>query len=344
MGSIMSYNQLYLQNKRNYLSLRLIKTQTGGSMRDEITNGVYDNVIGSGGFGRIFGSSSVPYVVKLMYPKTCANAEKEFNIHKKCYDAFVNCPVKLSQVDIIEPVEYMTESIIFNNQEYECGYKMPFIRNISELNNKFEKVLYHIVLKPEYSHTLNKQIGIRSTEPIHDDNPSRGFYAVGNYINDNILNTLSDKIKGDITSASEISKRMGYLCAIVVFGAQYQPKDAEYVLSDKDDKLCVTMLDFGMFEPIEFVNRPDSKDDLLSDNAKKEKQLAALNKIITRICIDIFMIDLYFPYKEDSINFNPFIEEFTKVASGIISQITDNTLINNMTYVLNGIVNYNYDL
>jgi len=193
---------------------------------------------------------------------------------------------------------------------------MGLINTINRLNDQFPKVLYHIILKPGYSESFNKQIGRIWANPVSADNPSRGFYASSDYINNNILNILSDEIKGDIVSINDISKRMGYLFAIAIFGGHCIPKDAEYVLSEKDGRLCVTLLDFGLFQPIDFSMT--LQNELLSDDTKKEKRRVMLDETIRFLCEDVMIFELYFPDR-DTQEFIPFITVFAEVANSIIS-------------------------
>lgn len=334
LNYMFGYNDVYNKNKRDYMNLKSYGkkyVQFGGDIKEDIKNGVYDKILGAGGFGVVYGSSSLDKAVKLIRDSKCADARKEFNIHKRCYDAFLDFPNKLSQIDIIEPLEFTNEEIKYKDNSYSCAYSMRIINNIKTINHVFDDSLYHVIYKDDdhYLHMFDKQVGLTQSLPISEKNPSRGFFATGGYIENNILQNFSAQIKGNIINNIEIIKRLGQIFAIMLFGAKYFPVDAEYVLSAKNNMLCVTVLDFGMFSPIDFKIIDDKDNELLSDE-NKTKKIDVQMEIYTKYIKDNIMeLELYFPY-DDNDYYPYFIDEFNNAADYYINNELNETISKNM--------------
>lgn len=326
------YKNRWITNRKRYKELYLI----GGSIREDFKNGVYDIIIGSGGFGRVFGSTKPNYqheVVKLLYAGKCGDARKEYNIHNACYLALEKFKTiySMSQVNIVKPIEYTTNSIFFADINYDCGYKMERITSINKLNNKFDDVLYHIILKEQYdnSSNFNKQAGRIFYSEINKENPSRGFFATPSYIKKQILDVLNDDMKENIQTLNDIASRYGYLLAVIIFVANYVPIDAEYTFSSKNSKLYITLLDFGMFTPIDFKYKLDDKP--INEDTKTFAKDRYYNKIAQEIVYDIWEVDLYFPVKTDT-TYNSFINTFKETAPKCIDiNSSDIEIMNNMS-------------
>lgn len=294
----------YIKNKNMYLELEKFNNMIGGNFGNFLTDGNY-KIIGSGGFGKIFKSNKEAIVIKLMYSGKCSDAEKEYNFHKKCYDAFISDSLQtnIPQVHISEPLDFSNEKITVSSVTYDCGYKMSYIENIKTMNNSFQDVLYHIVLKSDYDN-LDREVGRSYMRAVDEnENPSRGFFATSKYIENNILKKLSDEQKGDIKSLDDVCQKMAYFFSICIFGANLVPIDAEYVLSKHDDKLCVSLLDFGMFKEIDYNSSDESY----------------YKEIAITIVDDICDIDLYFPYTDEPL-FKPFLKSFVETSQRLIKK------------------------
>jgi hypothetical protein len=244
----------------------------------------YDT-IGSGGFGLVARERGGDTVIKFFYKEgACLSAGEESALHRVVY-------AKISEIDeknpdlmvyTSKPIAFRNDNLTFNEQYFRCAYTMTYIPSVLDY-----KQLVHIILKEDYSDNVNQIIGRNYGEPVSDKNPSRGFFATGSYIEKNILRKLPNKVKGPIKTINDVAFRMGVLCGTCIFGAKLIPIDAEYVLSVKDERLHVVVLDFGMFQSMELKN---------FINANQRKKI--LEKYIHDIK-GINNIDLYFPYEED---------------------------------------------
>lgn len=217
----------------------------------------YTNIIGSGGFGLVVKHKSEPNVIKLLYDTAaCDESKKEYGIHKEIYDAITLYlkEGKNKQINTSNPIDFQSFSKKMSafGKQFSCSYRMTLIENLDKVLNN-DNGLYHIILKEEeYNSRFNKKVGRVYSEPVSEENPTRGYFITESKIKEVILDNLSSSIKGDITTVNDIAHRMGLLYALLIFLAEYIPKDAEYVLSKCDEKMCVTVLDFGMFEKINF--------------------------------------------------------------------------------------------
>jgi hypothetical protein len=82
---------------------------------------------------------------------------------------------------------YSAEHIHKFGRDFSCFYIMSKLHNLDRvLGNR--NGLYHI-LKNDYSQ-FNKPVGRVYGEPISEFNPSRGFFATYDYIENTVLGSL----------------------------------------------------------------------------------------------------------------------------------------------------------
>jgi len=241
---------------------RKIKMSGGNLTIDSIQKNYTNNnqnIIGSGGNGLIVKHNNENKVIKLLYAKKCADAEKEYNIHIECYDnmnIFLNIIKQELQIKIDRAYSFCNScDLEFNGEIYKCAYEMEFIESIVPLFINIDKTkdfneLIHITFNCEVP---SKRRGRIYSEPISSNNPSRGVF-VNEKDFDSYLDRIPLEIKKNILTKKDVLYRMGLLFGSCVFYAKYLPIDGEYVLSYDRTKnnLCVQILDFGMFEKINF--------------------------------------------------------------------------------------------
>jgi hypothetical protein len=284
----------------------------------------YNQIIGAGGYGIIIKHDIENSVMKLLYnARNCNESEIEFRIHSEIYEKllpYLSQPG--SQICMSQPMDFSNEPILKFDNRFICNYRMSLIHAL------YGQILYHIILKEEYNEIFNKEIGRSYSQPVSEKNPSRGFFATSLYIQDIILDSLPDKVKGNIRYISDIIYRMGYLFGLTVFLAEYIPYDVEYVLGLNDqEKLCVVMLDFGMVRKISF-----NPDEII---IKKQKQKLDM---IVRDLTEIRDIDLYFPYSDDY-QYGSFLEGFTDAYLIAIERTSDSNIKQNKRYVYETFIN-----
>lgn len=268
---------------------------------EKINMNKYDTVLGSGGFGMIVSNTSGKNVVKLFYKEdTCGEMRKEYLSFTTAYNALEDYP--LIQLAIPEPKKIDNKSIEFKDSTFQCGIEMEKITPVPSMVDKNNGIV-HIILKEDYksSGMMNKEVGRRYGKEISKNNPSRGFFATGSYIESDILPQLSDVQKGGIVSLDDIAYRMGYGFALLVSIAELYPNDVEYCLGIINGVLNVIIMDFGMCSPIDYS----------SNSADKIAEY-----IIYGIPNDVYgtgiSSDFYFPENTDPM-FNKFIEGINSI-------------------------------
>lgn len=226
----------------------------------------FNKIIGSGGFGLILKREDKDQVVKLLYSGGCKQAREEYEKNMAVYNAL--SVGKYDQITVPKPLMFNMENIKKNDMNYSCFYIMSYIHPI-----KGEKVLYHII-NDEYKSLFNKVVGRVYSNPVSDKNPPRGFFATYEYIQ-KMIEILPIDYKGDLNSMKKVIKYMGYAFGMIIFVANYKPIDVEYVLGEKDSRLALGVLDFGMIQPIDWT--------------------VQIEVLVDDVIDDIIDIDLYFP-------------------------------------------------
>lgn len=215
----------------------------------------FDIDIGAGGFGVIKASSTFnDTVVKFIYNQNnCNSAQIEFNTHKCVYDAYKhfidNCH-HFKQLGIIEPLEYSNKEFTDKNGEsYKCYYlmkKIPFICD----------VLFQLSFNTATvsNSLINKLVGKDYDLPVGPTNPARGFFVSYDFLQHSIFPIIGNDRLGVFANPRNVIIYIGLLTGIILFGAEYDACDVEYVLakSDTDNTVSIYALDFGMMKPISY--------------------------------------------------------------------------------------------
>lgn len=247
----------------------------------------FNEIIGSGGFGLIVKHSSKPLVAKFLYEAGCKDASVEYGKHMEIYSIFSNNQnPKYSQICVPEPYGFSNEAIIAFGKYFNCYYMMSLLEKLDDNG------LYHII-KDSMKKSVDKTIGRQYSVAVSPENPSRGFFASYSYIRDDLLPRFSSQEKGGLSTIPQIIQYIGYAYGIIVFLAEYNPKDVEYTLGKGDDgRLCFCVLDFGMTHKITFL--PDA-----ITPQHYEKQLISIKNML----IDNFELDVYFPDDQTNLEF-----------------------------------------
>ncbi len=239
------------KTKKRKIMPSFISNQIGGRINIK----KYTKVIGSGGYGKILSNSEQDTIVKLYYDsKDCTGLQNEYDMQEKAYQSITNYPI--SQLYVPRQVEYDNEELIYNGESFLCGIEMEQIKpipldSITSLSNP----MIHIILKKDTA--KNQEIGKITTEKISEINPSRGFFASPQWIEENIMVNLSDPQKGEIRSITDLAFRMGFSLCNMVCLAEIYPYDVEYCLGFKNNQLSMNILDFGMAKSINFEEPED---------------------------------------------------------------------------------------
>lgn len=246
-------------------------------------------VIGSGGFGKIIYSKENDKVVKLIYTlDDCFIGEIEYKKHLNIYEKIKTLLSYNNslQISTPKPIGFLNNKLTYDKNVYGCGYVMKYMPHLEIIDG-----LIHIIFKSEHKKIFNRLVGRKYNEEISKDNPSRGFFADIDYIEDIILPSIPSYLKKKIKDGDDISLNMGILYGTCIFGGKMMPIDAEYVLSFDDNELTVSLIDYGMFSDIVY-----NIDEFISMREQIEE------------------IDLYFPYSDD--NRKSYYQNFIK---GVLS-------------------------
>jgi hypothetical protein len=246
-------------------------------------------VIGSGGFGKIIYNKENDKVVKLIYTlEDCFIGEIEYKKHLNIYEKIKTLLSYNNslQISTPKPIGFLNNKLTYDKNVYGCGYVMKYMPHLEIIDG-----LIHIIFKSEHKKIFNRLVGRKYNEQISKDNPSRGFFADIDYIEEIILPSIPSHLKKKIKDGDDISLNMGILYGSCIFGGKMMPIDAEYVLSFDNNELTVSLIDYGMFSDIVY-----NIDEFISMREQIEE------------------IDLYFPYSDD--NRKSYYQNFIK---GVLS-------------------------
>jgi len=202
----------------------------------------FTNVLGSGGFGLIASNPRDPtQVIKLFYTQnSCDAAQFEANLLGRVFVALASVKCGMSQVEVPKPMGFWKDEIAHNGLHFSCAFRMKRVMPPPGFH-----VLIHIALRSEGE--LDKEIGRSGAQPIGPANPSRGFFAVPEYL-ESYLQKVPSQVKGDIHNVHDLAKRCGFLWATIVLVASVAPLDVEFVLGvdGATNELAVWALDFNL--------------------------------------------------------------------------------------------------
>ncbi len=215
-------------------------------------------IIGAGSYGIVIQGHNKEHAIKLFYDmKGCNDIKREALIQLRAKDILHKY---LPEVHVPNIYYYENNDIIYRKEKYLCGIIMellPFPKNYNET--------VHCVLG-YYSDDINKSWGRITSLPVDDANPSRGFFADANHLED-----IWEE-EGSTMTIEHLAYLMGRTSRILVDNG-IMPIDVEYIWSK--GQLCI--IDFGLckekyIDPIDYLNMKG---------------------------VDGLMNDVYIPHKDD---------------------------------------------
>lgn len=300
-----------------------ITGMTENELLDEFTD-----TIGAGGYGVIVRHTRDPLVIKLIKSKECTDAGIEYMKQSAIYDAFEKAShhargdySQYSQICVPKPYGFNQSSINKFGNRFGCFYVMDELYTLDKTLG-VDNGLYHITLDGR-----NQKIGSNVASPVSDYNPSRGFFANYDYIDNVMLKNIPANMKGDLTNMNNILKYMGYAFGVMVFIADYYPTDVEYTIGlDKTKtKLCMDVLDFGMIHKINYA---------AENKISPQKVSEHIQKIGESLIDSELDINIYYP--EGS---NKYFIQGLKDAYLTAEKIEkDNTILQRKKQILNHII------
>lgn len=184
-------------------------------------------VIGAGSFGLMVRSFNPDIAIKLIYDLDgCKDMYHEAAMQTKARDILAaSCP------DVGVPEVYYIENkeLRYRGRRYLCGIGMTYLPFPKGYNECVHITLGYI------GYDLNTSWGVETLKPVGPDNPTRGFFADANRLED-IWET-----EGSYMSVERLAAIMGRATAGLV-SAGYLPIDVEWIWSGGRPWL----IDFGM--------------------------------------------------------------------------------------------------
>ena len=208
---------------RNYTRRR----KRGGSRLHRIFDFSEAHLLGVGGFG--IALSHVPNnAVKLLYDVDQCKAlieEAQLQIAaKKLLDA-KGIPVRVPRISAV-----LTEPVVWKGTPYLCGIAMERVQPPHGFTDPV-----HIILGEDDS-DLNQHWGKTISKPVGPNNPSRGFFASGDFLED-----LWES-EGRLHTVESVAYTMGVALRALVDGG-IVPVDLEWIYGGDGN---IHLIDFGL--------------------------------------------------------------------------------------------------
>lgn len=181
-------------------------------------------LLGIGGYGIVVQHHST--AIKLLHDlDTCTELVHEAKIQKKARRSLTSI-VKVPAV-----LDYSTYPVRFKQTLYLCGIAMEAVPVLSEFNEQI-----HMIFGLDDSSSLDESWGQTTSEPVSASNPTRGFFASPDF-----LEELWQERNSKWTIDS-VCFTMGYALRSLL-DAGILPDDVEWIYG-ADDELW--LLDFGL--------------------------------------------------------------------------------------------------
>ncbi len=196
-------------------------------------------ILGAGGYGIVF--SSGRKAVKLLYDLgACKGLYREAKLQewaRGLLDGIVQVPQIYS---------YMNHSVLVKGTQYLCGIEMERIPVLPDFGEPL-----HMLLGFSDPDEANRSWGRSTAKPVGPDNPSRGFFASPEF--------LEEILEADGLTLEGVARTMGIALRALIDGG-ILPNDLEWIYGGSgriyliDFGLC----EFGTAEPDDFLNRQGS--------------------------------------------------------------------------------------
>lgn len=201
----------------------------------------YKIILGGGGYGVVKTGDELDdaTAVKFLKSKMCPSAKKEYIVARKVYDAykiFLNCK-KVPNFSVVKPYNFIQNgNSACPDGKYSCALIME--RLFSPIDDGYAVHL-----------ALNGQIHWSSMNKVlYSNGVPRGYFYGPIHVKE-----LLSQGRG-LASLEQVTYRIGLLDGIVIFGAGMIPVDVEYILTVKNKEYYVSLIDVGLFVPLDVSN------------------------------------------------------------------------------------------
>lgn len=195
-------------------------------------------ILGAGGYGIVF--SSGRKAVKLLYDlEACKALYKEAKIQERARELLQGI------VYVPRIYSYMNHSVRVKNMKYLCGIEMERIPILEEFGEPL-----HMLLGYD-GDDVNQSWGRSSAKPVGPDNPSRGFFAGPDL--------LEEILAEDGLTLEGVAYTMGITLRTLLDGG-ILPNDLEFIYGGAGRIYLVDfgLCEFGHADPVEFLKREGS--------------------------------------------------------------------------------------
>ncbi len=216
------------------------------------------SIIGAGSFGLVVEGENPDVAMKLIYDLAAAEELRhEAAMQQKALELLESA---VPEVGVPEVYQVDNKLQKYGDRTYLCGLKMarvPFPPGYNECA--------HITLG--YSgYDLNTSWGVETLRPVGPDNPTRGFFADANHLED------IWEAEGSDMTVERLSGIMGRATACLVSG-EFLPLDVEWIWSGGrpwliDFGMCITgstdraqFLDYPIYGPNADIYIPKAGDE-----------------------------------------------------------------------------------
>jgi hypothetical protein len=184
-------------------------------------------LLGAGSYGLVLESSNLQHAVKLFYDmKACNDIQHEYKIQQDARSV-----LQQHLPDVHVPALYDCENniTIYNGQKHLCGIVMERLTPPTGYNEMVHTALGY------FGSDLNTSWGRITSQPVDESNPTRGFFADANHLED------IWEAEGSTMTIERLAYLMGKASRTLVDHG-IMPIDVEYVWS----KGHLYMIDFGL--------------------------------------------------------------------------------------------------
>lgn len=192
-------------------------------------------ILGAGGYGIVV--SSGRKAVKLLYDlDACKSLYKEAKLQERARELLEGI------VHVPRIYSYMSHPIVVKEVQYLCGIEMERIPVFPEIGEPL-----HMLLGYSDPDDINMSWGRTTSKSIGPENPSRGFFAGADL--------LEEILEADGLSLEWVARTMGIALRKLLDGG-ILPNDLEWIYGGKGN---IYLIDFGLcafgkMDPSEFLN------------------------------------------------------------------------------------------
>ncbi len=203
------------------------------------------HIVGAGGYGLIINPGSKKEVFKLFYDLSASKEmAQEAEIQQKVHLLFKK---HLSEVGVPKVTYFKQNKLKFATSDYLCGIGMQYLPPPNGYNEAV-----HIIFGYDES-DIDTSWGRKQGQPVSDTNPTRGFFASKNTMED-----IWSKEQSDMT-VEKMAYLMGKSMRLMIDN-NILPIDLEFIWSKgKPYIIDFGLCEYGTVDPMVLLNKGGSR-------------------------------------------------------------------------------------